>query len=637
MSTSGTRVGYRAVLRLHESESATKVANEHMRSWLRDLARDSRKSITQADWDGPGTHELGSGASLTVVEDSGDDGTDRLLLEFTDSNSHGRWITRVVAVSAPNEKRLKQTLMFESEGYRADGSGVNPGTPNLVRNLLGTVDAFDGEVPVTPTPDLVEIDDVERLLGYVTDENRDISVIVIAPVPGVPIAKWREATASLMRDSRGCAAFFILTPEALEGLNSRLSAGYRVPRGSVRTFAPRVDLNDLGDTKRHKVLTARTMSEGLREDLRFAERLVRLVAITPRKHLLEAPLPPIMSRAARLLERARLEQARSLRSALPLMTVEPAVIDLPVDHPAVDPPDSERLIIVEQEAQGPPWMAGFKRLAAKILGQDSPEEQAIEAIEATFARHAEALAVTTAQVEALQTEREAAEDELLKMRQRLEAEQFERDLAEDARKSAEKRARALEHWQSTHPERYTYVGPADAAWESDPLSVSEIIERLTDDEYAEVTRYVELTDVDKAIDRADEIDGADPNGSYASAFWEHILILRDYVIECTEHGFSGNVHLYLQSPDVRGRKCPIQRHKSNESETVRNSRPMRLERTFPVPAAVEASGEVFMTTHFAPTHRDQNAPRMYYYADVNNTGKAYIGYIGVHLTNTKTN
>ncbi len=44
-----------------------------------------------------------------------------------------------------------------------------------------------------------------------------------------------------------------------------------------------------------------------------------------------------------------------------------------------------------------------------------------------------------------------------------------------------------------------------------------------------------------------------------------------------------------------------------------------------------------MTTHFAPTHRDQNAPRMYYYSDVVNTGKVYIGYIGPHLTNLHTN
>ena len=33
----------------------------------------------------------------------------------------------------------------------------------------------------------------------------------------------------------------------------------------------------------------------------------------------------------------------------------------------------------------------------------------------------------------------------------------------------------------------------------------------------------------------------------------------------------------------------------------------------------------------------QKAPRMYYYADTKKTQKVYIGYIGYHPTNTKTN
>ena len=114
-------------------------------------------------------------------------------------------------------------------------------------------------------------------------------------------------------------------------------------------------------------------------------------------------------------------------------------------------------------------------------------------------------------------------------------------------------------------------------------------------------------------------------------------MLRDYMTECVEHGFHGNLHQYLNSPEVNGRKCPSQRHKGNESDTVQNNPKMRRERTFPVPKEFESAGEVFMAAHFAPTHRDQNAPRMYYAADVAITKKAYIGYIGVHLTNTKTN
>ena len=47
-------------------------------------------------------------------------------------------------------------------------------------------------------------------------------------------------------------------------------------------------------------------------------------------------------------------------------------------------------------------------------------------------------------------------------------------------------------------------------------------------------------------------------------------------------------------------------------------------------------GTQFMEAHFKPTWRDTFAPRMYYYDDLGNTGKIYIGYIGRHLTNTQS-
>lgn len=64
---------------------------------------------------------------------------------------------------------------------------------------------------------------------------------------------------------------------------------------------------------------------------------------------------------------------------------------------------------------------------------------------------------------------------------------------------------------------------------------------------------------------------------------------------------------------------------------------MRAERTFRVPADVDPRGRIEMWAHFAPTGGGQTAPRMHYYADTRNTHKVYIGYIGPHLTNTKTN
>lgn len=261
-------VGYRSVLRLDDREDAVRVAKEQFRSWLADMVRDRRKTIESADWDGQGTFRLGPDSVLTVVEQFGEDELARLLLEYVESNDDGVWTTRLYASSAPSSRRLKQVLWFEGEGERIDGSPVQPGTPRVVRNTLEAVDAHDGGVPVLGEPRTVRMDDVNELLGFIDDEDRDLSVVVASPVPGVPLDRWTKAVGTLTRDAVGCASFFVLDSAAAEALNDRLGASHSIPTGAVRTFVPRVAVGDWADARRHRILTARTMSLGLGTDYR---------------------------------------------------------------------------------------------------------------------------------------------------------------------------------------------------------------------------------------------------------------------------------------------------------------------------------------------------------------------------------
>lgn len=622
-------VGYRSILRLDDREDAIRIAKEQFRSWLVEMVRDPRKSVETADWDGPGTYRLGPDSVLTVIE-QGEGTLARLLLEYVESNSDGVWTTRLYATSAPGSRRLKQVLWFEGEGERRDGSPVQPGTPRVVRNTLQAVDAFDGTVPALSEPRTVRLDDVDELIGFIEDEHRDLSVVIAAPVPGVATAKWARAIGSLTRDAIGCASFFVLEPDAADVLNERLGSTHAIPTGAVRTFVPHVDLGDWADARRHRILTAKTMSEGLKPSLKFTERLIRAVATTPRLNLLDADLPAELTRTVRVLQREQIKPEPIRYEPVKAEEIAPAQQVEVVSEDAAE--------VTFAEDFKPSWLDKLKGIVGRIVGRDTIDDSALQAIADTFEQQ-EAVAQTAARnAEKLQTERERLEDQVGDLRRQLEAEQLERALAEDSRREAEKKTRSLERWRSERADKYSYVDEPTMPWETSPLSVSEIIERLTDDEnFGDILNYIELTDVDKAIDRADEVDAVDPNGTYASSFWEYVLVLRDYMIECVENGFNGNLHMYLGSADVSGRKCPAQRHKANESDTVQNNAKMRRERTFPVPAAFEPAGEVFMATHFAPTHRDQNAPRMYYAADVTKTKKAYIGYIGVHLTNTKTN
>ncbi|MFT2750747.1 hypothetical protein ACMT9U_14300 [Clavibacter sp. Sh2036] len=286
----------------------------------------------------------------------------------------------------------------------------------------------------------------------------------------------------------------------------------------------------------------------------------------------------------------------------------------------------------------PSWMDKLRQLVNRVTGGSDINDSSVSSVIDRLELQEAVARVASDNAARLQAQRERLEDQIAEVRRQLEAEQFERALAEMGRRDAEKNARALERWRAEREDSYTFTKAQPHDWETDPASVVEIIERLTDkDGYGSFLPYVELTDFNKAIDRAITVDAADPNGTYASAFWEYILILNDYMAQCVENDLNMNLHMYLVSDQTTGRKCPVQRHRPNESITVQNNSRMRRERTFAVPREVDDAGEMFMTTHFAPTHRDQNAPRMYYYADISGTKKAYVGYIGVHLTNTKTN
>ncbi|MCT1448293.1 hypothetical protein M3G43_13625 [Brevibacterium casei] len=619
-------VGYRSILTLNDHEDAIKVANEQFHSWLMEMVRDPRKSVDTAHWEGPGVTTLGPESVLTVVEHSSNQGhLRRLLLEYAETTPTGKWTTRLYAVSAPESRRLKEVLWFESEGEGPDGTLLQPGTPRIVRNTLETVDAFDVDVPILSKATGVRSDGVDELIDHIENPQRDISIVIAAPIPGVPPHQWISAVSSLTRDSIGCASFYVLDSNTVGELNARLGPSHEIPAGALRTFVPRAELGDWADARRHRILTARTLAENLRSpkdpkaEPRFSERLIHTVAVSPRLHVLEASLPTELTRTARVLQRERLSSG-TIATSTNVQSVQTFT-------PEYAPP-----------ADRPEWYAPLARFIKRATGIETVDEKSIESLSEVFDLYETSSIRTLQNASKLQDERERLEDQVNELRRQLEYEQFERELAEITRRDAEKKVRALEHWRADRSDSYTFHEDPQEPWDVDPASVADIVERLTDPvEYKQILEFVELTDPEKAIDRAYSVDVADPNGTYASSFWEYILILRDYVIERRTTGFSGSVHMYLNSTETRGRKCPAMRHKANESETVHNNPKMRRERTFPVPEGVDESGEVFMTAHFAPTHRDQNAPRMYYFDDYSNTGKVYVGYMGIHLSNTKTN
>lgn len=76
----------------------------------------------------------------------------------------------------------------------------------------------------------------------------------------------------------------------------------------------------------------------------------------------------------------------------------------------------------------------------------------------------------------------------------------------------------------------------------------------------------------------------------------------------------------------------------HESETVKSRAKTSAERTFPVPAEVDPSGRALFVAHGRVDAGGRGmSPRIYFRDEKAAVGQVIIGYVGPHLTNTKTN
>ncbi len=178
------------------------------------------------------------------------------------------------------------------------------------------------------------------------------------------------------------------------------------------------------------------------------------------------------------------------------------------------------------------------------------------------------------------------------------------------------------------------------AWLEDqrPLSPSERLQAETAgppanasslDEAVELTREhcsgVVLPD--SAEFDLNEMELAFPDTTCANAIWTCMLALDAYA----KANFDGDFrHWSRESNDPRA--LPVSQIAMRESESVRNSKKSRGERTLVIDEAVGVGSATFMEAHLKPLNGHSDLiPRIYFYDDVRGrTGKVHVGAIGPH-------
>lgn len=584
-------VGYRSVLTLDDSEDAVRIASEQTRSWLRRKFPDNFDDA----WTLPGAHRISNQAEFDVIQIADErDGSVRQLMKLTEHNSAGTWVVRAIASSLPHSRRLRQSIVIELDkvGTSVDSAVLDAKPPALVRLLLEATHITNHQTELPPSPTLVRNHEVPEVVEAILDPLRSCHVVVGVSPGEIPDQTWLEAIAGLTKDSLGVTASFAVSEDGADSLNQALPPTHQVPRGGVRTFAPRVDFEDPSDSVRHRILTPTTFIRSIRRG-RVGGSLPAVHAENARRAMVEAELPYEIRRSAELLGR---EEVRLTRTTT-----------------ALERRQARQTAPAASVAQAPRREVSIGRLLHGALSSlfnkwvSSPEvtiensRQLDELLESTNDEYQ----IATDQIEHLLTERGSIDVELEQIRkERDEAELAAALEAEDAREH-QRRARVFEYrLRQLDRADQTFVEPETNDF-SAPSNMQELLERISTGSKNPVFDRVRFTgDTDTAL----KVDKRDQLGRNAARFWDYVMVLYDYS-EFRKNGqVAGGVHAYLNDGSLSGRKCSPQRHAARESESTMSSPKLVRDRTFPVPERVCPEKKIAMMAHFKPTHQDTFAP-----------------------------
>ncbi|MFE0462568.1 hypothetical protein ACFW1A_25265 [Kitasatospora sp. NPDC058965] len=132
------------------------------------------------------------------------------------------------------------------------------------------------------------------------------------------------------------------------------------------------------------------------------------------------------------------------------------------------------------------------------------------------------------------------------------------------------------------------------------------------------------------------LDAHTVGGNWVRLTWDGLTALQEYAAVAVHGEAGGDFKQWCEHAPAGGSHFPPRKAVRGESRTVCSHGKMRRERMFVVPASVDPSGRAFMGAHLR-IGGGRTAPRLHYLDDCSGSGRIYVGYIGMHLTNTMTN
>ncbi|MEV5549496.1 hypothetical protein AB0L35_25735 [Streptomyces sp. NPDC052309] len=565
---------YRAVLSIPEDEQGQMFAGA--RSCFTSWL-ESKGLATQLS---SGVHRLTDAYTLTVTDSYDTDGHQtalRLRLrENKEDKQEGTWQTTLT--SAVDREPGAAYVGVDLEHYPSPGRRqITPVPPRLVRELLDHFTVTDGTSRLSTAPHLIGADSVGLLVSALTDPDRELP-LVLAAEPSNDDPAWERLLTGVVRNLVGIASVFRLEREAVPVFRDEAGDRHDAFPGQIRTYLPDVTLGSAEDGRRHRLLTYRRLS-----DPKFRNADIR-ISRYPRQHAVTTPQPALLAEAAFPGIEEVLKDLRAARSQ-----------------------------------------------TAESLGNESVDSlrTQLNTANETIDKALEELSEAASARDLAERSRRALDEQLREATDRYEYEIADHD-------ATQSELSALRHQVAVLQQRLVEAGRAEdaytpAAEESAPMSFAELNERV----HKRMKHLVLTYDKSKAEDLDDDMKSS----TWASKVWDALLALDSYgASSASDEGFSGTFRDFCEAAPQGMRTYPVTRVAMVESDSVRNDKRFRQQRMLAVPPEVDTSRKVFMEAHIKIDNKGRIAPRIHFYDDTAGaTGKVIIGYIGPHLSNTRTN
>lgn len=549
--------------------------------------------------------------------------------KLVEHNEKGTWITELTTRGprrAPGWVRLRVTS--------DRGHYVAP--PRIAKYLLTSGLFRDGgELNLTERPTLVSSPLVQDVAEVITDFSREGLVFVAGTDEDLAFDPFFALVEEWTREVVGLAEVYVLDPIATRAMAEILGPSHAVEPWTIRTFLPDVDPAVEENGRRHRWLSTSRLVDWPKP------RIQRSLGRIARGHAESRPLPDHVMHSLRGFVRLENQlivdavgRADELEARLESATREaaepgPAAEQAPGEAAPVAgvPASATEESVADQAAE---YLRRLD-LVRQVFAVDEVTEESLRAFMAGLSAEQQQTRLQLGQRLAEQEEEIAQlREKVAEQRRVLDEAELDLAITVTEREELADTVQWLRRQFVNTPQVYLTSAPIPAEeLTTYPRSFSELLDWLDEGRVPGV-RFTGDPDQIVVLDLHSGMDVALRNA------YDIVLALSDYARVKSE-GWSGSMETYLRTPPDGCRSVGVKKHAATESETVVNRPRFARRRLLPVPVEVSADGAAYMYAHFKLGVAGMLSPRMHYLDDTGGTGLVYVGYIGKHLENTKTN